>query len=85
MELVIITLLLTAFSLILKMVFDSKAQIDDLIQELDEIQNKIEYSLPENKKRRRQLQAQLQNAILANGEIEFQEIPAGPYTSANSN
>jgi len=85
MELVIITLLLTAFSLILKMVFDSKAQIDDLIQELDEIQNKIEYSLPENKKHRRQLQAQLQNAILANGEIEFQEVATGPYTSANSN
>jgi len=87
MEIAIIGFIFIAFCLILKMILESKSQIDALVQELEEIQQKIEVSL--SKKSQPKIHSDthyVTNAILATGDTHSpQKPPVSPYTPANHN
>lgn len=84
MEIVIGGLLSIALCLIFKMVRESKTQIDTLIQELEDIQEKIEISLHKKETQQNKLFVRyLQNTVLAHGETETSTN--SPYTPADHN
>jgi hypothetical protein len=88
MDIVIVGLLLISIGLILKMVLESKKQIDGLVEELEDIQHKIERSITKNKKRNEQklMDKYSQNTVLANGDLDFtNELSTTPYTIADHN
>lgn len=84
MEIIIAGFLSIALCLIFKMARESKVQIDTLIQELEDIQKKIEVSLHQKETQQNKLFVRyLQNTVLAHGETETSTN--SPYTSADHN
>jgi len=85
MEIIVAGSLSIALCLIFKMVRESKTQIDALIQELEDIQEKIEISLHEKETQRdKHIIHHLQNTILANGKTE-NTVSNSPFTPADHN
>ena len=84
MEIIIAGFLSIALCLIFKMVRESKKQIDTLIQDLEDIQAKIEVSLQKKEtQQNKRFVRYLQSTVLANGETE---TPTNnPFTPANHN
>lgn len=88
MDIVIAGLLLIAIGFIFKMILESKKQIDELVEELEDIQHKIEHSITKSKKRNEQklMDKYSQNTVLAAGDLSFAtELSTTPYTLADQN
>jgi len=88
MDIFVIGLLLISIGLIFKMILESKTEIDGLVKELEDIQDRIENSITQTKKRTEKnlKNKYVHNTVLANGEVSLDtNLPATPYTLADHN